>query len=174
MNAVAIIGELRRYHVALRVRGGRLFLRPISRVPADLLEHVRAHKPEILLTLERTPASSLDLVLEVLDARVVERRRLAPGEGNTLPRDEWIRLRVEELRMSGAVKPIHPTVYEEALLARASSGWNWHERHDEPLPSERDGSVVSVVETNPRHRRMSDLPFAERSFRGRGFPPVLR
>ena len=59
-----MIAELTRLGVRLRVEDGRIFAKPLSAVPPELREAVRAHKAELLVTLcaerERPAPASLD------------------------------------------------------------------------------------------------------------------
>ena len=53
MDATAVLERLDRLGVSIQLDGPDLILRPGSRVPADVLENVRAHKPEIIAHLRK-------------------------------------------------------------------------------------------------------------------------
>jgi hypothetical protein len=52
MDATAILDKLSNLGVSVEVRGDRLRLAPGSRVPAELVDELKAHKDEIISTLK--------------------------------------------------------------------------------------------------------------------------
>ena len=57
MTAAEILSQLQAAGVSIRVDGATLLCRPLSSVPAELAEQVRAHKPELVALLSK-PALS--------------------------------------------------------------------------------------------------------------------
>jgi len=57
MNVTSLLSELHSLGVTLEAHGDRLRFRPVSAVPPDLVEHLRANKQEVLAHLERHPAT---------------------------------------------------------------------------------------------------------------------
>jgi TubC N-terminal docking domain len=55
MNAQAIVDELARRGVRLRVENGRIIARPLSAIPSNLAQAVRVHKREVLALLCTSP-----------------------------------------------------------------------------------------------------------------------
>jgi hypothetical protein len=52
MNAASLLDELHSLGVTLESRGDRLRFKPVNAVPPDLVEHLRAHKDEVIALLE--------------------------------------------------------------------------------------------------------------------------
>ncbi|HXM55107.1 MAG TPA: hypothetical protein VOB72_06930, partial [Candidatus Dormibacteraeota bacterium] len=51
MTAADILSQLQAIGVGVRVRGDTLLVRPLDKVPADLAEQVKAHRPELVALL---------------------------------------------------------------------------------------------------------------------------
>ena len=61
--AATLLGELRDRGIELRAVGDRLRYKPVESVDAELLERLRAHKPELLRILEPGHTAEPDPVL---------------------------------------------------------------------------------------------------------------
>ena len=60
MTPAALLDELTRRGVTITPNGDKLRLRPAAALPPDLVEQVRAHKPEILTLLRQSRSSPAD------------------------------------------------------------------------------------------------------------------
>jgi hypothetical protein len=69
MKATILLNDLRRRGVTLRARGDRLQFQPVSAVPPELLDGLRAHKHEILaeLTGAQSEPEPMDQIAEATD-----------------------------------------------------------------------------------------------------------
>lgn len=67
--AVEILGELQRRGVTIRVEGDALKLRPAQALVSQILEKVKAHKPDILAALRNRPATCAASCYQVDPAR---------------------------------------------------------------------------------------------------------
>ena len=90
MDALAILQRLELAEISITVAGDRLRLTPGSRVPTNLLQAIRKHKPEFvrtLLVLREAEVVALQAEARYHEAEVRELRVLAttlgqrPGNG---------------------------------------------------------------------------------------------
>ncbi len=58
MSPLELLGSLSALRIRVAPNGGKLTLDPIAAVPADLLEQIKANKPEIMTLLEATKAKT--------------------------------------------------------------------------------------------------------------------
>lgn len=82
MDAITILDRLDNLGVSVRVAGDRLQLEPGSRVPAELIDELKAHKQEIILKLKGYRQKYPDV--EVTDQELDEIAERVRTEGYVL------------------------------------------------------------------------------------------